>query len=259
VPHPIYAALIHEAQGCPGYDAPLERVCIGQVWTLVRVNGFTGLCMTPASAYTRTLSWPGTLTGRRASEVIAWLGSWQPFEACLAVATLNAVLSGAGKAWALREEATPLGGGNLAVFAALGERLQGQKLGVIGRYPGLDRVLSGLDYHCVERSPGEDDLPDPASEFLLPDSDWAFITASALSNKTLPRLLELARRARVVLMGPSMPWSTVWCDWGVDYLAGVEVVDEELLWRTAAEAGGVRIFEGGVAYRLLALNDGARH
>lgn len=253
MPDALYRALEQEAAASEGWQQPVEQVCIGQVWTLVRVAGQTGLCMTPQS-YSRTLPWSGTLCGRPAGELIGWLSSWQPFESALAVATLNAVLAGTETARALMQEATPVGAGNLAVFHALREQIVAGRIGIIGRYPGLERALEGIDYLCFERAPGMDDLPDPAAEYLLPDCDWAFITASALANKTLPRLLQLGARARRVLMGPSLPWSPLWQRWGVSCLAGVEVLDDARLWQTVSEGGGVRIFEGGVGYRLLSLS-----
>jgi uncharacterized protein (DUF4213/DUF364 family) len=78
-----------------------------------------------------------------------------------------------------------------------------------------------------------------------------FLTASAIANKTLPRLLELSRRAQVVLMGPSVPWLAEWADFGVDYLAGVRVRACDALWQVAAEGGGTRIFQEAVEYRVL--------
>lgn len=256
MPESLYRRLEQDASACDGWHQPVDRVCIGQVWTAVRVGGQTGLCMTPQS-YTRTLPWSGSLSGRPAAELIRWLSSWQPFEAALAVATLNAVLVAQPQARALIDEARPLGSGNLAVFHALRDRLGPGRVGVVGRYPGLAQALVGVEHLCFERLPAGDDLPDPAAEYLLPQCQWAFVTASALANKTLPRLLRLGADSRLVLMGPSLPWSPVWQEWGVDYLAGVAVTNEAQLWQTLSEGGGVRIFEGAVEYRLLAL-DGSR-
>ena len=75
-----------------------------------------------------------------------------------------------------------------------------------------------------------------------------------MANKTLPRLLTLSQNSQTVLMGPSMPWSSVWQSVGVELIAGIVVDDADRLWRTVAEAGGVRIFQGGVSYRLLDLH-----
>ena len=82
--------------------------------------------------------------------------------------------------------------------------VQGTKVVVIGSYPGLE--ASGLlgDFTCLERRPRPGELPDTAAESILPQAEWVFITASSIANKTLPRLLTLSARARVVLMGPSV-------------------------------------------------------
>ncbi|HMU66773.1 MAG TPA: DUF364 domain-containing protein, partial [Cellvibrionaceae bacterium] len=100
----------------------------------------------------------------------------------------------------------------------------------------------------IERRVRPGDLPDTAAEFILPEADWVFITASSIANKTLPRLLALAAQARVVLMGPSVPWLANWQDYGVDYVAGVAIKDPAALAQTLMEGGGTRIFSQGVGY-----------
>jgi hypothetical protein len=45
-------------------------------------------------------------------------------------------------------------------------------------------------------------------------------------------------------------------EFGIDYLAGLEVVDPVKLYQTAAEGGGVRIFENGARYRIVELTPG---
>ncbi|XTZ10972.1 MAG: Rossmann-like domain-containing protein, partial [cyanobacterium endosymbiont of Rhopalodia yunnanensis] len=89
-----------------------------------------------------------------------------------------------------------------------------------------------------------------ASEYLLPESDWVFLTGTSIPNKTFPRLVELSRDAKLVLMGPTVPWLAELAEFGIDYLAGVTVVDPNALRQTVAEGGGVRIFETGVQYQL---------
>ena len=150
---------------------------------------------------------------------------------------------------------TPLaGGGNLAVFEHFAPQLKNRRVVVIGRYPGLEAYAGALDLTVLERQQTEGDLPDPACEYLLPQADWVFLTASSLANKTFPRLAELSRRATTVLMGPGTPWLADFADFGIDYLAGVDVTDSTQLRRTVAEGGGTRLFEGGVRYRLAALH-----
>ncbi|MDY6812331.1 MAG: DUF364 domain-containing protein [Pseudomonadota bacterium] len=226
---------------------------LGLVWTLCEGPAGMGLAMTAAGA-PRTLPWPGTLAGRPLAELARWLERFQPHEATLGLAAVNAVINGADNS--LRERACPIRSaapGNLAVFGHFLPQLQGQRVIVIGRYPGLDRLTAGLDVTVLERQPGPGDLPDPACEYLLPEADWVFLTASTLANKTFPRLASLAVDATTVLMGPSAPWLAELAQFGIDYLAGVVIDEPDLLRRTVAEGGGTRLFDGPLHYRLARL------
>lgn len=180
--------------------------------------------------------------------------SFDPCEAAVGCAVINAVVNDGANPCLLRAEpvvsAAPP---HLRVFARFGTEIQGANVVVVGQYPGLAELWRGREYTCVERRSSPSTLPDTAAEYVLPRADWVFLTASALANKTLPRLLELSRAAKVVLMGPSLPWLEEWADFGVDYLAGVVVRDAEKLLQIAAEGGGTRIFEEAVEYRLLRL------
>lgn len=242
------------------YDLLLERAAaaretvteaiIGLTWTLCRAGDATGLAMSPVVA-TRTLPWSGTITGRALSEVAAWVRSWNPHEAVLGMAAVNAALNRDLSALGSRSDLGDAPGpANLAVFEHFRAALAGKRVAVIGRYPGMERLESELGLTVLERTPGDGDLPDPACEYVLPRSDWVFITASSLPNKTFPRLAELARNAQTVLMGPGTPWLAELADFGIDYLAGTRVVDGEALRRTVAEGGGVRIFGGAMRYFL---------
>ncbi|MEG3639350.1 DUF364 domain-containing protein [Magnetococcus sp. PR-3] len=246
----LYDQLLEQATLAAG-EGRVAEVTIGPVWTVVRTDdGGMGLAMSPSVA-TRTLPWSGSLRGRPLSELITWVKSWNFHEAAVGMAALNASL-GIPMAWA--REATPLmtpGSANLAVFDHFKRHLTHKKVVVVGRYPGLDRLIEEGNWQVLERDPEQGDLPDSACEYLLPEADWAFITASALTNKTLPRLLELSRHAVTVLMGPSLPWWTEWSRFGVDFLAGVRIAHEDAVLHTAAEGGGVRIFEAGARYHLL--------
>lgn len=147
---------------------------------------------------------------------------------------------------------------NLRVFDHFLPQLAGRRVAVVGRYPGLDRWSErhGLDLTVLERRPGPADLPDPAAEWILPQAQWVFLTASSIPNKTFPRLMALARDATVVLMGPTLPWLAEFHHFGVDYLAGMEVADPSTLRQVVAEGGGVRLFDQAVRYRIAPL-DGA--
>ncbi|AAU91016.1 conserved hypothetical protein [Methylococcus capsulatus str. Bath] len=238
-------------QDYAGAPVPVGTVVIGLVWTLCEADA-VGLSMSPG-VQTRTLPWAGTLRGKTLSELVAWVREFDPYRATVGMAAVNAGINRLGR---LPDGVTlaPKDGAenNLAVFEHFLGEMRGKRVVVIGRYPGLDRFAHAhaLNLTVLERQPGPDDLPDSACEYLVPEADWVFLTATSIPNKTFPRLAALARDATTVLMGPTVPWLPELRHFGIDYLAGVEIVDTEVLRDTVCEGGGVRIFDAGVRYRI---------
>lgn len=252
--HPVYDLLLDYASGVETVD----ELTLGLVWTACRVGPAMGLAHSPMQ-YTRTLPWSGTVAGRPAAEVAGWLREWEPHRATVGMAAVNALLSlhygkpeGTVLEPALPERA------NLIVFEHFLPQLRGKNVVIVGRYPGLDALAADCRLTVLERQPGPGDLPDPACEYVLSRADWVFLTASSLPNKTFPRMAELARDATTVLMGPTTPWLSELAEFGIDWLAGTEVVDPQRLRTTVAEGGGVRIFESAVRYRIAPLTRAAR-
>ncbi|QJD29153.1 DUF364 domain-containing protein [Methylococcus geothermalis] len=246
-PYEIYDLL----QDYAGAPVPVGTVVIGLVWTLCEADAI-GLAMSPG-IHTRTLPWAGTLRGKTLSELAAWLRDFDPYRSTVGMAAVNAGIHRLGML-PEGETLSPVMGGNnnLAVFEHFLPELRGKRVVVIGRYPGLDRFAEthSLTVTVLERQPGPEDLPDSACEYLLPEADWVFITATSIPNKTFPRLAALASAATTVLMGPTVPWLPELHHFGIDYLAGVEVADPGILKDTVCEGGGVRIFDAGVRYRI---------
>jgi uncharacterized protein (DUF4213/DUF364 family) len=228
-------------------DVMIEEVSIGLTWTLCRANNRLGLAMSPQRGM-RTLSWPGSLKGRAARDVANWVRDWDPYKATVGMATINATMYHDAQLLSRLQPIVPKGPGNLAVFEHFYPHLVGKKVVVVGRYPGLDEALQGVDVTVLERQPGSRDLPDAAAEYILGEADWVFLTATTLINKTFPRLAELARNSNLVLMGPTTPWLTELSEFGVDYLAGVRVHDAASVCQTVEEGGGTRLFESGLEY-----------
>jgi len=256
-PWEIYDLLLERIQ-LEAAEVIVKHVSIGLTWTLCQSHGpqgeGIGLAMSPQQ-YTRTLPWSGTLVDRPLTDIAAWIKSWNPFEATIGLAAVNAALN--ANSSSLAAEATPIpitDSPNLSVFEYFFPKLKNKKVVVIGRYPGLEQYESQLQLSVLERNPLEGDFPDSACEYVLPDADWVFLTASSIANKTFPRLAELSRNAVTVLMGPSVPWLQDWVNYGVDFLAGVQITNPDALRATVAEGGGVRIFDHAVQYHELDLS-----
>lgn len=233
-------------------NALADSLHIGLVWTLcIAGNGGAGLAMSPGVP-TRMLPWSGELAGKKLTDLAGWIMDWEPYKATVGMAAINSCINSRPlpDSTAL---ANDLEFPNLAVFEYFLPQLVDKNVVVIGHYPGIDRYRPRMRLTVLERQVQDGDLPDAAAEFLLPAADWVFITASSITNKTFPRLAELAANARTVLMGPTTPWLPQLHEFGIDYLAGVEVVEPQVLQSTVAQGGGVRIFSRGVRYRIAEL------
>jgi uncharacterized protein len=233
-------------------DAVTDRLLIGMVWTLCQSGEAIGLSMSPQFA-TRTLTWSGDLAGKPLIDLSAWILEWEPYQASVAMSAINTCLNARAMPDSIVLDNTAEDA-NLAVFQHFLPQLTGKNVVVVGRYPGIERYQNQLKLKILEKQPVKDDYPDTACEFLIPKADWVFLTASTIPNKTFPRLAELASHAKTVLMGPTTPWLPQLHEFGIDYLAGVEVTDAEILYRTVAESGGKRIFNQGLRYRIAELS-----
>ncbi len=245
-PHHVYELLLDASSS----KQTIDRLVIGQVWTVCQAN-HSGLAMSPPLA-TRTLPWAGTLQGKSLTELTSWITHWDLFKATVGLSAINSSLNQRTPLLGKRLEPEP-GKANLAVFDYFFPQIKDSNIVVIGHYPGIERYYSQYNLKVIERQPVDKDYPDSAAEFLIPEANWVFITATSLANKTFARLIELASNAKTVLMGPSTPWLTELSEFGIDYLVGVDVVDDELLFQTAAEGGGVRIFDQSVRYKVVDL------
>ncbi len=170
--------------------------------------------------------------------------SWNPFEASLGLAAINSALN-------TPEQVEQLCGKPLksqkqvSAFLYYADVVRNNRVAVVGHFPDLDVLSDICELTILERNPGEEDLPDPACEYVLPEQDFVFITATALINKTFPRLLELSRNASVFLVGPSTPFAPLLFSHGIDTLAGTVAIDPESVWQAAQEGAARGIFDHG--------------
>jgi uncharacterized protein len=231
-------------------DLQVSDCLIGLHWTLIRSVG-TGMALTP---FERSHSGPmgasviggigEHITGMSVSRLAAYVKSWNPFEATLGLAAINSVLNSNERVEQMYGQ--PLSSqSRQSAFVHYADLVRGRNVAVIGHFPDLDTLSGVCELTILERNPRGGDLPDPACEYVLPSQDFVFITATALINKTLPRLLDLSRNARVFLVGPSTPFAPLLFDRGIDTLAGTVVVEPESVWHAAQEGAARTIFEHG--------------
>jgi uncharacterized protein (DUF4213/DUF364 family) len=216
-PHALYRELI-EGVG----TSPVMRLAIGRAWVLVRSAGNAGLAYAPR--------WPAGVTPARLERLdgvmlrdLAILALRRDeLAAAIGIAAINAHFN--------RPE---LAGSDDDGLSPTTPQPPGPTV-VIGRFPGLDDKLPGA--LVIERNPGPHDLPEAAAERVLPTASRVIITASTLANHSLPRLLALARRAEVSLIGPGTPLAPGLFAHGIAVLAGFVLDQPDLA--AEAVAGG---------------------
>ncbi len=223
-------------------DSVVSACLAGLSWFLVRSQG-VGVTMRPrecADAFPNA----GKLAGMKTRQLAAGIKSWNLYEAAMGLAAINSVLNAPGTV--RRNCGSLLDETNTGdVFASLLDELRGKRVAVVGHFYNLERVAAVCNLSILERRPEPGDFPDPACEYILREQDVVIMTATTLINKTMPRLLELSRNARVVVAGPSTPLTPILLDHGIDVLGGLIVEDADRVWKTVGEGGQHELFKSG--------------
>ena len=211
-------------------SAKVSDYQVGNIWTRVTADdGTSGVAMT-TDVRTRPSISTESLIGRPLREAAMLVRSWNLAEAGIGVAAINAWHNHPGRIPSCGYRFPENTEGTEGAFDTYAELVQGKKVATIGHFRFIENRFEGVGELCIiERRPRDNDYPDTASEYILPDQDFVFITGSTLVNKTLPRLLELSQDAYVVLTGPSSTMSPILYDYGVNGLSGLVCTNPEHL------------------------------
>ena len=224
--------------------------CLGLNWSYVEEDCGMGVAFTVRGGGKR--AYRMDLRGMELRQVAELSKSWCFQEATLGIAALNAWYS-------RRELLAPLGcefadpaehhgederGGNgqKDAFCAYKPQIAAKgdaNVVVVGHFPHVADIAEYANLTVLERNCRDGlDTPDPGCEYVMPQADYAFITGVTLINKTAPRLLELARNATTVMVGPSVVMTPALFERGVHELAGSVVNDPERAKFAVANGGG---------------------
>ena len=248
----LYDRLI---EGVPS-DAVVLDYCLGLHWSYLEATCGIGGAFTVTGGAPRKHK--ANLYGRSLQEIASFAKSWNWEEATLGVAALNAWYSQADRVNAIGEATgneTWQVNGNASqedAFTALSSTIESfhsersedgrANVVVVGHFPHVNEIAEYANLTVLERNCRNDcDTPDPACEYVLPQADFAFITGVTLINKTAPRILELAKDATTIMVGPSVVLSPILFEYGADLLAGC-VLDDPKRARFSVKNGYGRLF-----------------
>lgn len=215
-------------------DLRVTDACLGN-WAYVATEQGAGVAMVYRSG-PREGTEVRDVVGKPLRDVAALVKSWDFEVASLGCAALGSYLTSGARVdefEAIDER------GQTSTFQLHREKFAHQKTAAIGHFGDITKYTEGNDFIVLERMPSGDDYPDSACEYLLADRDEIYITGSTLTNKTLPRLLELSAHARVVLVGPSAVFAPEVLPECVAEIGGAIVDDMAYVRRAIQYLGGM--------------------
>lgn len=231
----------------------IERCAAASDWTCVQTQTNLGVVMTVRGT-SRPRLMSENMIGKPLKEAAQLVKSWNFIEASLGMAAINAYYN-------RREFLTPLPGfktkplknKTLAerkkqeAFIAFADEVKGKKVGIIGHFPFIEQQYGPLcELSIFEQQPQDGDFLASASEYLLAEQDFAFITGVTLTNKTLPRLFEVSKgKVKVAMVGPSVPMSPILADHGANNLSGFLAIEQDELFEAVAQGRQMEIFNFG--------------
>jgi len=216
-----------------GNEAPAKDVRVGLTWTGVW-GKYCGLSRTYSNP---TMAHGGVkdiekLTEKTTLELAEYAKSWNLVEAGIGVAAINSMIKPKGKR-------------GINALDLIIKKGKNKKVVIVGKFPRLDEMravakeLWVLELEPSLINPEENVLPSTAAEHKIPSCDILAITGSALVNKSMEHLLKLSRNAYIIVLGPSTPMSEILFDYGVDILAGVDVLKPKQIMEKVSRGGGM--------------------
>jgi uncharacterized protein (DUF4213/DUF364 family) len=190
-----------------------------------------------------------TLAGRKASELLDFLGSQDRIEMAVALATANALAN------TTRPEQLV---GDILDHV----RIQPEdRVGMVGYFaPLVPRLKKKTDSVLIfekitERAHGL--LPEEEATRLLPECHVVLITSTSILNHSIEGLIAAAESCReVILLGASTPLlPEAFAGTAVTLLSGVIVANPTAVLRIVSEGGGMRAFKNNIRKVNLALTE----
>ncbi|MDR2358105.1 MAG: DUF364 domain-containing protein [Oscillospiraceae bacterium] len=223
-------------------DAKVDALICGQTHTAVLSGDAVGLAGT-ADATWRAPILPDKALGMPLRKLAGAVKSWEFVEAGIGLAAINAWYNDKARLRALGldiSERTHVEDRSADPFISMQRDIKGKTVTVIGHFPYIDQLFAPVcDLRVIEKfEPKDGDYPEQAADYLLPESDYVFISSYTFAEKSLPRFLELSRRAHVTVVGPATPIAPVLHGFGVNDIAGLVLKDTETAMRIVAGFGG---------------------
>ena len=228
-------------------DAPVRDIRMGPFQTAV-LTRYCGLASTPHDPGPHHDRFPvgaaGVLMDKDAKELAYLAKSPSIHEAAIGMATINSLIE------VNENDCLELNAGDLLI-----QKGDGKRVAIIGHFPFVPRLRKVVKkLWVIEKNPQEGDLAEAEGDKVIPQADVVGITGTAFTNHTIEHLLGLCNpKAYVVILGGTVPLSTVLFDYGIHAVSGTKVVNPQLALRCVSQGATFRQIKG---IRLLTMTKG---
>ena len=178
---------------------------------------------------------PGDLLQKTPGELVQIACSESVLEAAIGMATINSLV------FIDTEKCSEVNAREL-----IAQKGKDKRVAIVGHFPFIPMLRNVAEkLWVIEKNPQEGDLAEAEAESFLPQADVVAITGTAITNHTIDRLLEICDpKAYVILLGDTAPLTPLLFDFGIDAVAGTQVVDAELVLRCVSEGANFRQIRG---------------
>lgn len=131
-----------------------------------------------------------------------------------------------------------------------------KNIAMIGHFSHVDNFRQyAKNFWILEKRPHAGDLPAEEYVNVLPESDVVVATGVTFLNDTLEGLLKFKKPGSIfIVVGPSVPLSSVLFDHGVDIIGGAYVEDEPLAYKKILQGASPRLIKDCMRTVLLPKN-----
>ena len=178
---------------------------------------------------------PGLLMDKTPRELAQLAYSQSILEAAIGMATINSLLE-VDESYCLELNAADL----------IKEKGLDKRIAIVGHFPFVPKIRKyAKQLWVIEKNPKEGDFEEAEANQLIPQADVVAITGTALTNHTMEHLLGLCNpRAFVIVLGATVPLTSILFDHGLNALSGTKVTNADLALRCISEGANFRQIRG---------------
>ena len=186
----------------------------------------------------------GEIENFNLSQILEWTESSQGVERSFGFASLNGAIELKDRYFL---------GNALDIGAKLGTN---KNITMIGHFSHVEQFRQkAKNFWILEKRPHAGDLPAEEYVNVLPESDVVVATGVTFLNDTLEGLLKFKKPGSIfIVVGPSVPLSSVLFDYGVDIVGGAYVEDEPQVYKKVLQGASPRLIKDCMRTVLLPKN-----